>query len=539
MFQSLTQGFKDATLKLKGQTRVSEENIAPALEIVKRSLLDADVDFKVVNDFLKSTQEKLLGNVVQTKSKQSGMKVSAADHFIQVCEQEITDLLGSVGVKINKNPKGPTVILLVGLQGAGKTTHAAKIAKLMKEKHGMRPLLVAADVYRPAAKEQLRVLSEKISVPFFTLELNNAVEIAKQGVELARAEWNDLVIIDTAGRLALDDTLMTELENIKSVVYSDNNGNSTPQNTILVIDSMIGQDAVRTASAFDARLNLTGVLLTKLDGDTRGGAALSVRRVTGKPILFIGTGEQLEKIEEFRPEGLASRILGLGDIVGLMDDFTRVVDEEQAAKTAEKAFKGNFSFEDFLEMTTSMQKMGGIKDLVSKMPMMGNLPQGEVDKLSDKSIVQVKSIVLSMTKQERNSPELLMGKTPGGRSRVNRIAKGSGNSEKAVKDLVERFMQMRTMMNMMGGMGGLFGGSDSFLNKIPGVSQLNKIAGMAKMMKQGMGGVSGGAASMFGDGMMDGFGMPQGGSNVSSADLAELNRIKKRKKEEKLRKSKR
>lgn len=550
MFDILTQGFKDATLKLKGQTRLTEENISPALEAVRRSLLDADVELGVVKAFLAKVREEALGNVVKVKAKQAGMQVSAGDHFIQLCHDNLLELLGGEKVEISKNTKGPTVILLVGLQGAGKTTHAAKLAKHLKERKNMRPLLVAADVYRPAARDQLKTLASRIDVPFFTLEGNDAVEIARKGIEHARAEWLDLVIVDTAGRLAIDDTLMNELENIKAAI--------APQNIVLTIDAMIGQDAVRTAGAFDSRLGLTGVVLTKLDGDTRGGAALSVKKVTGKPILFVGTGESLEKLEDFRPEGMATRILGMGDIVGLMDDFTRVVDEEEAVRKAGKMFEGNFDFDDFLEMTGSLRKMGSMKDILAKTPLMGQISSEDLNKVDDREIDRTAAIIHSMTKQERANPDLLLPKTPQGRSRVLRIAKGCGRQEKEVKDLVERFMQMRTMMNMMmGGMGGMGGGLGGLLGKIPGMGGLTQMANMAKMMKQagGMGGMGGmmgmpgmadlmsnmgGLGGMGGGGMPGMPGMPGAGRmGLSAADLAEINRMKKRKKEEKARKQKR
>lgn len=542
MFDIVTQGFKDATLKLKGQTRLTEDNIAPALDAVRRSLLDADVDLKVVKEFLENVRSKALGTVVQVKAKSAGMQVSAGDHFIQLCHDELLELMGTEQTEIIKNTKGPTVILLVGLQGAGKTTHAAKIARLLRDRHKMRPLLVAADVYRPAARDQLKVLGQKIDVPVFTLDTTDAVEIARKGLEHARAEWLDLVIIDTAGRLAIDDTLMTELENIKAAVH--------PQNVVLVIDSMIGQDAVRTASAFDSRLALTGVVLTKLDGDTRGGAALSVKKVTGKSVLFVGTGEGLDKLEEFRPEGMATRILGMGDIVGLMDDFSRVIDEEKATKSANKLLQGEFDFDDFLDMMANIQKMGPIKDIISKTPLAGQVSQEDLAKVDDREVTRTAAIVHSMTRQERGNPDILLQKSPGGRSRIARIAKGSGRAEKDVKDLVDRFMQMRQMVGMMmgGGLGGLGGG---LLGKIPGMGGLNQLANMAKMAKM-MGGGGGGMGGMpgmpnmadlmggLGGGSMGGMpGMPGmgGGRGISAAELAEINRARKKKKEEKRRKS--
>lgn len=538
MFDTMSQGFKDAFLKLKGQTRLTAENVAPALDAVRRSLLDADVDFKVTNEFLASVKEKALGEVVHTKAKQAGMEVSAADHFVKLCNDELTEFLGGEQVEISKNPKGPTVILLVGLQGAGKTTHAAKLAKLMQEHHGMKPLLVAADVYRPAARDQLKTLSEKIDVPFFTLDTTNAVEIAQKGLAHAREEWRDLVIIDTAGRLAIDLELMQELSSIKQAVQ--------PQNIVLVIDAMIGQDAVRTASAFDSQLGLTGVLLTKIDGDTRGGAALSVKKVTGKNILFVGTGESLDRIEEFRPEGMASRILGMGDVVGLMQDFTKAVDEEQVMSQASRFMQGHFDFNDFLGMMQTIGKMGPLKDVIAKTPLMGQVSKEDLDKVDDKDFSRMAAIVHSMTQTEREDPDLLLYKSAGGRSRVGRIARGSGRQEKDVKELVEKFMQMRQMVQMFGGM---MGGGSGMLSKIPGLGGLSNLANMAKMAKMmGGGGFPGMGGGMFpgmeglmgGGGGFPGMGGAPGGrmGGLSTADLAAINREKKRRKEEKLAKQK-
>lgn len=535
MFDLVTQGFKDAALKIKGQARLTEENISEALEVIKKSLLNADVDLKVTKKFLENVKQKMLSDVVTLKLK-SGQKVSTDDHFIKACHDELVELLGANTTEINKNLKGPTVILLVGLQGAGKTTHAAKIAKFFAEQKQMRPLLVAADVYRPAARDQLKVLGEKIQVPVFTLETKDAVEIARKGVEHARAEWLDLVIIDTAGRLAIDNSLMEELENIKAAV--------SPQNILLVIDSMIGQDAVRTASAFDMRLNLTGVVLTKLDGDSRGGVALSVKKVTGKNILFVGVGETLDKLEEFRPEGMAGRILGMGDVVGLMKDFEKAIDMQHAEKSTNRMLEGHFDFNDFLEMIGTIGKMGPIKDIVSKTPLAGQISAQDMDKVSDKDIQRKAAMVQSMTQKERENPDLLLiQKSNTARSRITRIAKGSAHSEKEVKDLVEQFMQMKNMMQMMNGFGGL-GGGGGLLSKIPGLGQLKQMANMAKMAKMmgstgaGGGGMAG-MASLFGGGLGGDPSMAKNpAAGLSMSDLAEINRLKKKKKEEKLKKQK-
>ena len=537
MFDTLTNGFKDAALKLRGQARLTEENIAGSLDAVRRSLLDADVDLKVVKKFLENVRAKALGQVVSTRTKSFDQKVGAGEHFVSLCHEELIELLGGdAKTELIENSKGPTVLLLVGLQGSGKTTHAAKIAHLMKTQHKKRPLLVAADVYRPAAREQLKVLGQKIDVPVFTLETSNAVEIATKALEHARAEWLDFIIIDTAGRLTIDDALMTELEHIKAATQ--------PHNILLVIDSMIGQDAVRTASAFDTRLALTGVVLTKLDGDTRGGAALSVKQVTGKNIVFVGTGEGIDRLEEMRAEGMASRILGMGDIVGLMGDFTKAVDEDQIAQQTSRMMQGEFTFDDFLSMTGTLQKMGPLKDVMAKMPMAGHIPEEALAKVNDRDIHHMNAIVYSMTKQERSNPDLLLQKSPGGRSRVNRIAKGSGQDERSVKDLVERFMQMRQMVQMMSG---FMGGGGGLLGKIPGMGGLNQLANMAKAMKAmgGMGGMGGGGMGGLGDlmGGMGGMGgmpgMHGGRGGLSAAELAEINRMRKKKKEEKSKKQKR
>ncbi len=533
MFDTLTTGFKDAALKLRGQTRLTEENIAPSLDAVKRSLLDADVELGVVKDFLANVRAKALGQVVSTRTKSFDKNVSAGEHFVALCHEELVELLGGDSKpSLIENPKGPTVILLVGLQGAGKTTHAAKIAHLLKTQNKKRPLLVAADVYRPAAREQLKVLGEKIDVPVFTLDTQNPVEIATKALEHARAEWLDLVIIDTAGRLAIDENLMNELVNIKAVV--------NPHNILLVIDSMIGQDAVRTAAAFDARLSLTGVVLTKLDGDTRGGAALSVKKVTGKNILFTGVGEGIERLEEMRADGMAGRILGMGDVVGLMQDFTKAVDEDTMASQASRMMQGEFTFDDFLSMTGTLQKMGPLKDIIAKTPLASQISEADLNKVNDKDVNRMNAIVHSMTKQERKNPDLLLQKTPGGRSRMLRIAKGSGHDERAVKELIEKFMQMRQMVQLMSGFAG---GGGGLLSKIPGLGGLNQMANMARAMKQmgGMGGMGGmpgmgGLADLMGGmGGMPGMGGGSGarGAGFSAAELAELNRMRKKKKEEK------
>jgi signal recognition particle subunit SRP54 len=522
MFDTVMKGFQDARLKLKGQARLTEDNISEALDAVKRSLLDADVEYGVVKSFIAEVKEKCLGSVVQTRAGQSGLKVQAGDHFIDQCQSTLTEYLGggTASLELNGSQDKPAVVLLVGLQGAGKTTHAAKLALHLRREQEKSPLLVAADVYRPAAREQLRVLAEREGLGYFTQDSSNAVEIAVQGISHARANGHNVVIIDTAGRLAIDDQLMLELEQIRDAVR--------PENTVLVIDSMIGQDAVQTAEAFHRRLEISGVILTKLDGDTRGGAALSVKKVTGRPILFAGTGEALDQIEEFRPEGMASRILGLGDIVGLMGDFKKAIDEEEAEKSAVRLMEGHFDFNDFLQMMGSIQKMGPIKDILAKTPMMAQIPQEGLDQVNDRELVRISAMVQSMTGKEKQNPDLLLQKSAGGRSRIARIARGSGRSEKDVRELVERFMQMRQVMQMM--MGGFGGG---LLSKLPGLGQLNKLANMAKMMKGMPAGMTGspGMPGLGGLGDLMGAGPSMGpGAGLSSADLAHINRERKKKK---------
>jgi signal recognition particle subunit SRP54 len=515
MFETVTRGFQDARLKFKGQARLTEENIAEALDVVRRSLLDADVEFGVVKSFIQDVKTRCLDEVVQTRAKASGLKATPGDHFVDQCHATLKDYLGgdSVGLASGTGDQ-PTTILLVGLQGAGKTTHAAKLARFLKADKNLRPLLVAADVYRPAAREQLATLANKEDLGFFTSEIQDAALIAEQGMAHARSQGYSAVIIDTAGRLTIDDELMDEIKRIKATVR--------PQNVVLVIDAMIGQDAVQTAKTFHEAVGLTGVILTKLDGDTRGGAALSVRRVTGCPILFSGTGEGLGQLEPFRPEGMASRILGLGDIVGLMDDFKRAVDEDEAARSAERLMQGHFDFDDFLDMMTKIQSMGPIKDLIAKTPLMGQLPAGAMDQVDDREMHRIAAIVHSMTKKEKSQPELLTQKSPGWRSRVARIARGSGRKEDDVRDLVSRFLQMRDVMGMMMGFGGAGGGG--LLGKIPGLGALNRMAGMAKAMRHmpqgmGMGGLPG---------LSDG--MPAGAQGLSSAELAAINRERKKRK---------
>ncbi len=370
MLETVSRGFKAARNRLAGRKEITEEGIAEAVRDIRVALLEADVDFTVAKTFVNRVKEKALGEVVKTSAKAKGgnkVQVSPSDHFIKICHDELEALMGPVEPGLDYAKKGPTKIMMVGLQGSGKTTTTAKLAnKLIKEGH--TPLLVAADVYRPAAVDQLQQLGARLEVPVFAEAGTPPPELCQKAVEVAKKQGRDVILFDTAGRLAIDEEMMHELEEVKA--------RTSPENILLVCDAMIGQDAVRTADAFNKRLELTGFVMTKLDGDARGGAALSIKEVTGKPIKFLGMGESLDKLEDFRPEGLASRILGFGDIVGLMQDFEAHVDEEEAEKDAEKILSGDFDLDDFVKQIKTIQKMGSLSDLLEKFPLFGDLPEG-------------------------------------------------------------------------------------------------------------------------------------------------------------------
>jgi signal recognition particle subunit SRP54 len=438
MFDVLSRGFKSARNLLQGKTELTEENLAPALREVRASLIQADVQLSVAKAFLERVKARSLGETVKLKAKQ-GMKVTPQDHFIKSCYDELVELMGPVDTSLDLDGD-PAVIMMVGLQGAGKTTTAGKIAKKLAAE-GKKPLLVAADIYRPAAVDQLKVLGRRIGVPVFHEEGRGAVDLAKMGVSTARNTGRDVVIIDTAGRLAIDEKMMQEVEDIHDAVDADN--------VLFTVDAMIGQDAVKTAKTFDERLDFTGFILTKLDGDARGGSALSIKAVTGKPIKFLGQGEELDALEEFRPEGLAQRILGFGDIVGLMNDFERHVDKEDAQKDAEKMLKGDFTYGDFVKQMKTIRRMGPLKEILSKMPgISGMMDQIPDEALDDRELDRTMAIIGSMTRQERNHPDVM---NP---SRMARIARGCGRETQDVEELHQRFMQAR---QMMGGLGQMLG----------------------------------------------------------------------------------
>ena len=452
MLETVSQGFKNATERLRGVREISDENIDEALRDVRMSLLEADVDFGVAKDFLARVKERALGEKVETRARDASgrrVRVSPGQHFVAICEQELVKLMGPVDASLER-ARGAVSVMLVGLQGVGKTTVAAKLASHLKSKKKRRPLLVAADVYRPAAVDQLQTLGATLSIPVHVgAEGDRPPEICKAAAERARREGFDAIVYDTAGRLAIDDDLMRELEEISSAV--------SPANTLLVCDALMGRDAVNVAQTFKDRIDLDGVVLTKLDGDARGGAALTVKAVTGVPIKFIGTGEALDRLEEFRPEGLASRILGMGDIVGLVQDFEEVVDEKQAEEDAERILKGKFTLDDLLTQLRTIQKLGPLREVFAKMPMFGSM----ADQVDERELVKVESMIRSMTPQERRAPAVI------DKSRATRIAKGSGRQVKEVSELVKRFDQMRAMMSALGS-----GGRGGLLSKIPGMGNL-------------------------------------------------------------------
>jgi signal recognition particle subunit SRP54 len=489
MFDALTKGFKAARNRLAGLTELTEQNVESALREVRVSLLEADVELGVIKAFLARVKEKALGEVVRVRAKgQEGqtLKVSASEVFIKICHDELVTFMSpGDGPALALAPKGqPTGIMMVGLQGSGKTTTCAKLARLLK-KEDKKPLLVAADMQRPAAVEQLKILGEQVGIPVFNVPGASPLEICQQALAHARSNKHDVVIYDTAGRLAIDEPLMEELSAIKASVE--------PQNIFLVVDAMIGQDAVKTSKAFHERLGLSGVVLTKLDGDARGGAALSIKDVTGAPIRYVGVGETLDKFEEFRADGMASRVLGMGDVVGLMKDFQEVVDEKDAAEKAMRMLEGQFTLDDFLEQVRMIQKMGSLKDLIAKMPGMGDMiPPGA--NLDDKELGRVEAIIQSLTKFERRDPYALIREP----TRVQRVSKGSGQPEAQVTELVQKFLFMKQMMDGLGQNMGMMG-------KIPGMKNVAMAKQLRKQMAQGgMGGMPG----MGGFPGMPGMGMP-------------------------------
>lgn len=425
MFKNLSERLEHSFKILKGEGRITEINVAETLKDVRRALLDADVNYKVAKTFTDTVKQKALGQNVINALKPKEL-------MVKIVHDELAALMGGDEAPLNTEGN-PAVILMAGLQGAGKTTFAGKLAKKLKSTRGKRPLLVGADVYRPAAREQLRVLAQSIDVPVYTEEESkDPVQIALNAIKHARENHLDLVIVDTAGRLAVDEEMMDEIERIKNAIK--------PQETLFVVDSMTGQDAVNTAKAFNDRIDYNGVVLTKLDGDTRGGAALSIRAVVNKPIKYVGTGEKLEDIQEFNPEGMANRILGMGDIVELAKRAQEVYDQKEAERLQEKLKKNKFDFEDFMHQIQQIKKMGNLKDLASMIPGVGKAIK-DID-IDDNAFKGIEAIINSMTPYERHNPDIIKG------SRRQRIAKGSGTTLQEVNRLLKQFEDTRKMMHM-------------------------------------------------------------------------------------------
>ena len=434
MFESLSERLERSFKILKGEGKITEINVAETLKDVRKALLDADVNYKVAKTFTDEVKAKAMGQNVLTAVKPQEM-------MVKIVHDELTRLMGGENVGINVKGKGnaPAVILMSGLQGSGKTTFSGKLANMLKSKQGKNVLLAACDVYRPAAIDQLKVVGESIGVPVYSEEgVQDPVGIAKRAIEQAVKTGKDVVIIDTAGRLAVDEQMMNEIEAIKKAI--------NPQEILFVVDSMTGQDAVNTAKEFNDRLDFTGVVLTKLDGDTRGGAALSIRSVVEKPIKFVGTGEKMEAIDLFHPARMADRILGMGDIVSLVEKAQEQYDEEEARKLSKKIAKNQFGFDDFYQQIQQIKKMGNIKDLAAMIPGIGKAIK-DVD-IDDDSFKGIEAIIQSMTPAERKNPSLLNG------SRKNRISKGSGRSLVEINRLIKQFSEMQKMMKMVqnGGM---------------------------------------------------------------------------------------
>lgn len=450
-FEGLTGRLQDAFSSLRKKGKISEQDIQDAMRQVRLALLEADVNYKVVRKFVKSIREKALGEEV-LESLNGGQQV------VKIVYDELTELMGGEQAEVITSDIPPTVFMMTGLQGAGKTTTAGKLANFLRKNKNMKPMLVAADIYRPAAIDQLQTIGEQLDIPVFSMgDQVSPVEIATRGLEEAKAQNRDLVIIDTAGRLHIDEVLMNELTDVKAAV--------NPEEIFLVVDAMTGQDAVNVADSFNEQLNISSVILTKLDGDTRGGAALSIREVTGKPIKFTGTGEKLDAIEPFYPDRMANRILGMGDLLTLIERAQEEVDEKRAEELAQKMAENRYDFNDFIEQMDQMRNMGPLDQLLKMIPGVGNIPGMDDFEVDEKELDYMKAIVMSMTNEEREDPDLL------NQSRRRRVAKGSARSLQEVNRLIKQFKQSREMM------AGLSGG------KMP--------AGMDQMFGDGIGGKMG------------------------------------------------
>lgn len=425
-FEGLTEKLTSVFNKLRGKGRLTESDVKEAMREIRLALLEADVSYKVVKEFVGKVTERAVGQDVMES-------LTPAQMVVKIVNEELTDLMGGEAVSITMNPKPPTVIMMVGLQGAGKTTNAAKLAGYLRSKTGRNPLLVACDVYRPAAIKQLEVVGEQLNVPVFQMGQGDPVQIARESITYARQHGNDIVLLDTAGRLHVDETLMNELKSIKETV--------NPDEILLVVDAMIGQDAVNAAVAFDEALDISGVMLTKLDGDARGGAALSIRATTGKPIKFCGVGEKLDAIEVFHPDRMASRILGMGDVLTLIENAQDRLDEKKAEEMSRKIRSNRFTLQDFYDQLQETKKMGSIYDILERMPgMAGKIDESQID---EKAIGRTEAMITSMTPAERDNPSLLNA------SRKRRIAAGSGTSVQDLNKLLKQFEMMQSLTKKM------------------------------------------------------------------------------------------
>lgn len=466
MLDILTRGFTALRNKLYGMEELTEAVVDDVLGDVRRSLLEADVALPVVKKFTAQVKEKALGETVQVRVKFQDKKarVSASDIFLRVCEDELIGLLGPVDTTLKYKSGGPSVVMLVGLQGSGKTTTAGKLASFL-EKSGKRPMLAAADIYRPAAVDQLKFIGDRLKIPVYSREGADPVTICREAVAEAARAQRDVVILDTAGRLAIDEPLMRELEEIKRSVR--------PENILVVCDAMIGQDAVRMSTEFNRRLNVDGFIMTKLDGDTRGGSTLSVKEVTGKPIKFVGMGENLDRLEEFRPEGIASRMLGFGDVVGLARDFEGLLDEKKAEEDAARMLQGGFTLGDFVEQIRTLRKMGPLSEVMEKIPGMAQMmPKGA--QFDESAFVPMEAMVDSMTPDERRRPQII------NQSRALRIARGSGRKAHEVRNLIAQHSSMKKMMSAIAQ-------PASVLSKIPGLKKIDNFLQMRHLAKELMG----------------------------------------------------
>lgn len=426
MFESLGDRLQNALHKIKGYGKITEENISDMMREIRLALLEADVNYKVVKEFTNTVKEKALGEEVASS-------INPGDLFVKIVKDELVNLLGGENAPLNLKGN-PATLMLVGLQGSGKTTSIAKLANFLRKKHAKKPLLVACDVYRPAAIDQLKQLGKQLNIEVYEEGKKNPVEISTNAINYAKDNGNDYVLIDTAGRLHIDEELMNELINIKDTI--------NPDEILLVIDAMMGQDAINVITGFNDKLPLTGVILTKLDGDTRGGVALSVRHLTNVPIKFIGTSEKMDGLDYFDPERTAGRILGMGDIVSLVEKATEAIDEKEAEKTAKKMQQGKFDLEDFLSTMKQMKKLGPLENLIKLIPGAKKMGLTNV-KVNPKDLAHIEAIVLSMTPQERRHPEIIKA------SRKTRIASGSGTSVQEVNKLLQQFDQMKKMMKQM------------------------------------------------------------------------------------------